>query len=75
MKPIKPDEKKNKFLNVGLTPSVNEKIQAFADEHGVNRSVAARYILENFLNGNFEITEDAPISKNFSDFENIGMQS
>ena len=74
MQPIKP-EKKNKFLNVGLTPSVNQKIQAFADEHGVNRSVAARYILENFLNGNFEIPEDTPVSQNSTDFENIGVSA
>ncbi len=74
MKSIKP-EKKDHFLNVGLTPSMNEKIQAFADKHGVNRSQAARYILQGFFDGDFEISEETPISQNSEDFEKIGVAS
>lgn len=73
MKTIKP-EKKNRFLNVGLTPSMNDKIQKFADKHGVNRSEAARYILEGFFAGDFEISEATP-TKNNDDFEKIGVLS
>ena len=72
MKSIKP-EKKDQFLNVGLTPSMNAKIQAFADKHGVNRSVAARAILQSFFDGDFEISEETPISQNSADFENFGV--
>lgn len=74
MNSIKP-EKKNKFLNVGLTPSMDEKIQAFADKYDVNRSEAARYILERFFEGDYENIEATSISKNGDDFENIGVAS
>ncbi len=74
MKSIKP-EKMNEFLNVGLTPSLNEKINAFCDKHRVNRSQAARYILEGFFEGDFEIPEDTSVSQNSADFENIGVAS
>lgn len=72
MNMIKP-EKKDKFLNVGLTPSMNEKIQAFADMHGVNRSEAARFILERVFEKDFENLEAALTSKNVGNFENIGI--
>jgi DNA polymerase III delta subunit len=74
MNSIKP-EKKNKFLNVGLTPSMDDKIQAFADKHEVNRSEAARYILELFFQSDSENIEAHPISKNDSDFGNFGIAS
>lgn len=74
MQSIKP-EKKNKFLNVGLTPSMDEKIQAFADKYEVNRSEAARYILERFFESDFGNLEAAPTSKNGDNFENFGVAS
>jgi hypothetical protein len=74
MNSIKP-EKKDKFLNVGLTPSMNEKIQAFADMHGVNRSEAARFILERVFEKDFENLEAALTSKNVTNFENFGVAS
>lgn len=74
MNTIKP-EKKNKFLNVGLTPSMDEKIQAFADKHDVNRSEAARYILEKVFDHDFENLEVALNSKNGANFEKIGVAS
>lgn len=72
MKPIQP-EKKNEFLNVGLTPTLNEKINEFCKNNHVTRSVAARYILTGFFDGDFEISE--PIPKNDGDFEKFGMTS
>lgn len=74
MQSIKP-EKKNKFLNVGLTSSMDEKIQAFADKHECNRSEAARYILEKVFEHDFEKLEAALTSKNGADFENIRVAS
>lgn len=74
MQSIKP-EKKDHFLNVGLTPSMNAKIQAFANKHEVNRSEAARYILERFFESDFENIGAQPVSKNGADFENIGVAS
>lgn len=74
MNTIKP-EKKNKFLNVGLTPSMDEKIQAFADKNEVNRSEAARYILERFFESDFGNLEATPNSKNETDFGNFGVAS
>lgn len=74
MNSIKP-EKKNKFLNVGLTPSMDEKIQAFADNNECNRSEAARFILEKVFERDFENLEAALTTKNGSDFEKIGMVS
>lgn len=73
MKPIKP-EKKELFLSVPITPSLNEKIRAFCAEHDVKRSAAARYILEGFFAGDFEISEATP-TKNNDDFEKIGVLS
>jgi hypothetical protein len=74
MKSVKP-EKMNEFLNVGLTPSLNEKINAFCDKFEVNRSQAARYILQGYFDGDFEIPEVTPIPKNETDFENFEVAS
>ena len=74
MNSIKP-EKKDQFLNVGLTPSMNAKIQAFADANECNRSEAARYILEKVFERDFENLEVALSAKNSSNFENIGVAS
>jgi hypothetical protein len=74
MNSIKP-EKKNKFLNVGLTPSMDEKIQEFADNNECNRSEAARFILEKVFERDFENLEVALSAKNSPDFEKIGIAS
>lgn len=74
MQSIKP-EKKDHFLNVGLTPTMNAKIQAFADANECNRSEAARFILESVFERNFEKLEAALNSKNGSNFENFGVAS
>ena len=73
MKLIKP-EKKELFLNVAITPSMDKKIREFAEKYEVNKSEAARQILEFFFTENFENPE-AVIPKNEANFGNFGMQS
>lgn len=69
--PLVKPEKKELFLNIAITPTMDEKIRAFAEAHEVNRSVAARYILEQFFKDNPE----AGLPKNINDFDFIGVTS
>ena len=73
MKLIKP-EKKELFLNVAITPSMDKKIREFAKKYDVNRSEVARFILENFFEEHSENPEATP-TKNAADFEIFGMVS
>lgn len=73
MKIPKP-ELKDTLLNVAITPSMDKKLRSFAKRNGVNRSAAARFIIEFFFLEHSENSEPKP-PKNEADYENIGVAS
>lgn len=61
-------EKKDAWLTIAITPSLDRKIRAFAKRNKVTKSEAARFILERFFDGSVENSEATP-PKNEFDFE------
>lgn len=61
-------EKKENWLTIAITPSLDKKIRAFAKHNKVTKSEAARFILERFFSTNVENSEATP-PKNEMDFE------
>lgn len=68
-------ELKNIPLNIMITPSLDEKLRASAEASGVNKSEAARFILEEFFKGESENSVQTPPAKNARDYGKIGVPS
>lgn len=67
-------EKKDVWLTLAITPSLDRTIRAFAKRNKVSKSEAARFIIEKFFDDNFDNAEATP-PKNETDFENIKILS
>lgn len=67
-------ELKTTPLNIVVTPSMDKQLRLFAKKNGVNRSEAARFIIESFFGVESEKSEQSS-TKNEVDYENIGVAS
>lgn len=76
MKLIPKPENKDIRLNMMITPSLDEKLRKAAEDSGVTKSEAARFILENFFSDDSEkVVTGRTGSKNNSKYEKIGVPS
>lgn len=67
-------ELKDTPLSMVITQSMDKKLRAFAKKNSVNRSEAARYIIENYFG---EVSENSEVMtpKNETDYGKIGVAS